>query len=123
MASTPNSAASITLAGHDDTGGLVIRDVESVHEYVDPRLSLSSRPSAHELDSSFSQKVSEVFHADHAHNHHAREHYQSKHGLQRGETSGNEEKDLEKGRDGTGVSTATDEILYVGSDTAINFAS
>ena len=116
MASTPHSTASLTLAGQGDVNeaGLVIRDVDSVQEYVDPRLSLSSRPSAHELDASFSRKISDAFYPDHVHAHRAEEKH--RHEAYGGNVATEKGKgDLEKGRERAGVSTETgdEEILYV----------
>ncbi|THH08248.1 hypothetical protein EW145_g2823 [Phellinidium pouzarii] len=70
MSSTPGSTTSRTLAGHDDIDNIdniVIRDVDSVQEVVDPRLSLSSRPSADQLDRSFSREVIDTIRGDHHH--------------------------------------------------------
>lgn len=122
MASTPHSAASMTLGGHEEFDGLVLRDVDSVHDFVDPRLTLASRPSARELDSSFSRKLSDALHHNHSTIHdHGTGHVhdddyleKQQHGKQREDESAEKgEKDLEKGVDRTGVSTESEEILYV----------
>lgn len=44
---------------------VTLHRVESVSERVDSRLALSSRPSAHQLDSSISQQVFHAFHHEH----------------------------------------------------------
>lgn len=48
----PDSAASTTM------DGLSVKSLEDIHEAIDPRLSLSSRPKAEDLDDTFIQRLS-----------------------------------------------------------------
>lgn len=49
-------------------GNLVVRSLEDVHEPIDPRISLSSRPDAESLDDGFGRQLSDLVHAR-AHTH------------------------------------------------------
>lgn len=65
---TPGSVASKTLAENERETPfehLAVRDVNDLEEYVDPRLSLSSRPSPHELEGGISDYVVRALHAEH----------------------------------------------------------
>lgn len=50
---------------------VTLHRVESVNEYVDSRLELSSRPSARQLDSTISQQILHAFH--HEQQHHSKD--------------------------------------------------
>ena len=77
MADTPGTASSTpTLAGdrvpemETPFEHLAIRSVDQVHEYVDSRLSLGSRPSPRELEEGFPHKLSRAFSSEHHSHHH-----------------------------------------------------
>ncbi|KAH8116321.1 MFS general substrate transporter [Phellopilus nigrolimitatus] len=93
MTDTPHSTASRTLSDNETPfEHLAIRDVNSVQESVDPRLSLSSRPSARQLEEGFPSHVG-TLRGEHAH--------------------GEDEKgNLKEEKEGVLVSSS-DEILYV----------
>lgn len=80
MSHTPASIESKTLAGDVEEREhreretpyehLAVRDIDSVHEDVDPRLSLSSRPSAEELDESIPKHLAHTLSGEYPHHHH-----------------------------------------------------
>lgn len=120
MSHTPASTESKTLAGDVEERErreretpyehLAVRDIDSVHEDVDPRLSLSSRPSADELDESIPKHLVHTLSGEHPHPHH---HTDSK---TRAEDGG-VDADLEKKAVADERSSARDseEIFYVGT--------
>ncbi|EJD07445.1 MFS general substrate transporter [Fomitiporia mediterranea MF3/22] len=128
MADTPGSAASRTLAGEHEHETpyehetpfehLAIQRVNSVHEIVDARLSLDSRPSPRELEESFSQIVVRALsiELERSHDQHRKQskEQQSKE-PQSKEPQGDD--NLKKEKDASAAintrSTESEEILYV----------
>lgn len=103
MTDTPASVASRTLAEEQETPfeHLAIRDVDSVQEYVDARLHLSTRPSARELEEGFPHNIVRALSREH--------HHHEKHRQEESEDNENKEK---RGSVGT-TSSGAEEILYV----------
>ena len=87
---------------------LAIRRVDSVQEYVDARLSLSSRPSARELEEGFPQNLVRALSNERHHHHHHPEKHPNKHDNSDGD-------DIRKEKQGNvdASSSEVEEILYV----------
>lgn len=101
---------------------LAVRDVDSVHEDVDPRLSLSSRPSANELDESIPKHLTHALNPDHIHPHHHLDSQPEKGPSGNGSRDGDVDVDLEKKANGkpgersqSPSAEGSEEIFYVGT--------
>lgn len=105
MTDTPRSFASQTVTGDHETPfeHLAIRSVDEVHEYVDSRLTLGSRPSPSELEERFPQNLVRAFSKESSYH---PEKHQAAHNF-----TLEEEKEQTKT-----TSTRLDEILYVRVD-------
>ena len=146
MSHTPASIESRTLAGDVEERAeheqetpfehLAVRDIASVHEDVDPRLSLSSRPSADELDESFPKHLQHTLSGEHPHHLHHRphdtHHKEAKGPITAAQEVNNSDVDLEKKaiadaggkRSQTPSSTReSDDIIYVGTCLLLNCRS
>ena len=96
MTDTPASAASRTLAEEQETPfeHLVIRDVDSVQEYVDARLHLSSRPSVRELEEGFPHNIVRALSREH--------HHHEKHRQEESDDDENQQKRYQESEDNWG---------------------
>lgn len=124
MSHTPASTESKTLAGDVEERErreretpyehLAVRDIDSVHEDVDPRLSLSSRPSADELDESIPKHLAHTLSGEHPHPHHLTD---SKNRAEHGGVDADLEKKAAADECSQQPSSARDseDIFYVGT--------